>query len=106
MEKRVSSKPWRLRIDTGAAIFLAILAGWLIDISNRAADEAVRLYGYNVDSGALTYIAAIIYVLPAAVLFGLAALSLFRGWRLGKFLHWLAIAWLVALPLWDFLRVL
>ena len=48
-------------------------------------------YGYNVDSGPLEYAAVVVFLLPLAVLFGVAAVASARDWRLGRYVHWLAV---------------
>jgi hypothetical protein len=69
-------------VDGGLALICVTLCGWLVRVSNEAAADAVRRYGYNVDSGALEWIAAVVYCAPVALLFSLAAVSLWRGWRI------------------------
>lgn len=65
-----------------------------------AAEEAVRLYGRNVDSGAYLIVVAVLYFGPAAVLFGLASVALVRGWKHGRTLHCLAWLWVVFPFIW------
>ena len=79
-------------LDGGLALISAALCGWLVGVSNEAASEAIRRYGHNVDSGALEWIAAVVYCAPVALLFGLAAVSLWRGWRIRWYAHWVAVA--------------
>jgi hypothetical protein len=79
-------------IDTGVAILSAALFFWSIHAANEAAADAVRRYGYNVDSGALVLAVGVIYFAPVALIFGLAALSLWRDWRVQWFMHWFAVA--------------
>jgi hypothetical protein len=69
----------------------ATASAWMFRVSREQAAGAVRQYGYNVDSGALEYAAAVVYLLPLAVLFGAAAVAGAREWRLGRYLHWLAV---------------
>jgi hypothetical protein len=66
-------------VDGGFALMYATLFGCLVHASNEAVADTVRRYGYNVDSGALELMAAVVYSPPVALLFGLAAVSLWRG---------------------------
>jgi cell division protein FtsW (lipid II flippase) len=93
------------RIDLGVAICLAALSLFLIYAADSAAADAVRKYGRNVDSGALEWMAAVLYVAPLALLFGFASLALWRQWRIARYAHWLAIAALVALPFVDYVSI-
>jgi hypothetical protein len=69
-------------VDGGFALMYAALFGCLVHASNKAAADTVRRYGYNVDSGALELMGAVVYSAPVALLFGLAAVSLWRRWRI------------------------
>jgi len=80
-----------IRIDTGVALFYAALSTCLIYISIAAAEDAVRRYGRNVDSGALEWFVAVTYFAPVALLFALAALSFWRGWQIARYVHWFAV---------------
>jgi cell division protein FtsW (lipid II flippase) len=93
------------RIDLVVAICLAALSLLLIYAADRAAADAVRRYGHNVDSGALEWMAAVLYVAPLALLFGFASLALSRRWWIGRFAHWLAVAAVVALPFVDYVSI-
>jgi hypothetical protein len=64
----------------------------LLWLSNEAAADAVRRYGHNVDSGALEFVAAVLYLAPVALLFSSAAITLWRGWRIRWYAHWFAVA--------------
>ena len=85
-------------VDALASAFFALLFFAMLRIARLAAEEAVRLYGRNVDSGALESAVAVFYCVPAALALAVASLAVFRGWRFHKALHWLAWAW-AALPL-------
>ena len=93
------------RIDFWFAVGLAVLSLLLIYAGNRAAADAVRRYGYNVDSGALEWMVAIVYLAPLALLFGFASLALSRRWWIGKYAHWLAVAAVVTLPFVDYMAI-
>jgi hypothetical protein len=73
-----------------SALFVAACA-WMFWASKQQAAAAVRQYGYNVDSGALQYAVAIVFLMPVAVLFGAAAFAGAREWRLGRYVHWIAV---------------
>lgn len=60
-------------------------------VSRAQAAGAVRQYGHNVDSGALEYAAVVVFLLPVAALFGAAAIAGARDWRLGRYVHWIAV---------------
>ena len=88
---------WFAWIDAAVALLFAFLCAWSIYVANAAAAEAVRLYGRNVDSGAMLYAAAVIYMAPAALGFGLASLSMFLAFRFRWVVQGLAVA-LAAVP--------
>jgi len=102
--QRASNRDHRVAvIDAAVALlFLAALA-WAYFAMARAAEAAVRTYGYNVDSGAIGWWAAMNYFLPGAIIFALASLALALALRGRWLLHWLASAWglyVVALFTW------
>jgi hypothetical protein len=78
------------RHDAIAAVTFAALAVWAFLSASQAAAETIRRYGHNVDSGAYRLFLALFYLVPVAVLFALAALSHWRGWRVARGLHWVA----------------
>ena len=77
--------------DTLFCALFATLSAWMFWVSRAQAADAVRRYGYNVDSGALEYAAVVVYLLPLTVLFGAAAVLGAREWRPGRYVHWLAV---------------
>lgn len=77
--------------DGVIALFYTGLFVWAVSTGTAAAEAAVQDYGYNIDSGAIQFLVAIFYFGPLAVLFGLAAASLFRCWRVKWYLHWFAV---------------
>src|SRR5262245_5227514 len=80
------------RIDIILAfLYTSVFAG-LLHASHEAAADAVRRYGRNVDSGPLEFLAAVIYFAPVALLFGAAAVCLWRRWRIRWYVHWIAVA--------------
>jgi uncharacterized membrane protein len=79
-------------IDIVLAFVYAGVFVWLLHASQEAAAGAIRRYGRNMDSGALEYIAAVIYFAPVALLFGSAAICLWRRWRIRWYVHWIAVA--------------
>ena len=82
-------------INLSVATFLAASGLWIIHVANEAATEAERIYGRNVDSGAILYFFVVIYFAPNAAFFGIAALAMFRRWRVWWLAQTLAVAWLV-----------
>jgi hypothetical protein len=62
-------------------------------VAHRAAEEAVRRYGHNVDSGALVALVGWFFFLPAALLSALAAIAFWRGWWLRWLIEAAALAW-------------
>jgi hypothetical protein len=79
-------------VNIAIALLYAGVFAWLLHASHEAAADAVRRYGHNVDSGALEYIAAVLYFAPVALLFGSAAVCLWRGWRIRWYAAGVAIA--------------
>jgi hypothetical protein len=90
--------------------FSSALFAALVPLSYReaglAAAEAVHLYGHNVDSGAYLIVIAIVFFAPAAVLFGLASVALFRRRRHSQVLHWSAWLWLAFPFIWVAVNML
>ena len=78
-------------MDLGIAILFVVLSAWSIHVADAAAAEAVRNYGYNIDSGALAWVTAFFYLAPTALLFGVAALCIWREWRIKWVVHWSAV---------------
>jgi hypothetical protein len=89
-----------------AALAMFAAGIWLVIEANAAAADAAHRYGHNVDSGALEFFVAIVYCVPAALLLAVAALSLWRQWRLRLLAQIAAILWVVGLPGLDALRLL
>jgi hypothetical protein len=81
--------------DAFVAVLMAVGAGWLFYFSREAAAEAVRLYGRNVDSGALEATAAGLYCVPNVALFTLSSIAMWRRWRLRWLAQASALFWLV-----------
>ena len=77
--------------DVLLCALFATASAWMLWVSRVQATGAVHQYGYNVDSGALEYAAVVVFMLPLAVLFGVAAVAGAREWRLGRYVHWLAV---------------
>jgi hypothetical protein len=87
--------------DAALCTLFAMACAWMFWSSRAAAADEVRRYGYNVDSGAIEYAAVVVFLLPVALLFGAAAVAGARGWRPGRYLHWLAVAAAVAPIAYD-----
>lgn len=86
-------KPLMAWFDAALATVTGLLSLWLIYSSYDQAALEKAAIGHAVDAGAIAYAAAVVYCIPSAVLFGIAALSLFRNWRLGWALQILAVGW-------------
>jgi len=82
-------------LDAIIAVLMVVSLGWLMHASFRAAAEAVRLYGHNVDSGAIEGITAALYCAPNALLFTIAAVAMWRVWPVRWFAQGIAIVWLI-----------
>jgi hypothetical protein len=63
-----------------AAILMTAAGLWLMHLAYEAAAEVVRLDGKNIDSGAILSVIALFYFFPNAVLWALAALSMWKRW--------------------------
>jgi hypothetical protein len=77
-----------------ALLSLAALVGCFFS-GNRAADEAIRTYGHNVDSGAYIILFGVIFFLPASLLLTIAGTAFWRHWRGRLVLQVIAVAWLL-----------
>jgi hypothetical protein len=77
--------------DALLCALFATASAWMLWVARVQAAGAVRQYGFNVDSGALEYAAVVVFLLTSAVLFGAAAFAGAREWRLGRYVHWLAV---------------
>lgn len=84
--------PSSAQTDATVAIVLACLYIWALYAADEAAVDAARRYGRNIDSGAALIFVGETYLAPLALLFALSAFLQCRNWRLGKVMHWLAIA--------------
>ncbi len=89
-DRQMKVRTWHF--DAALAGLFAAACLWMFWVAKEQAASAVRQYGYNVDSGALQYAVAIVFLMPITVLFGAAAIAGSRGWRLGRYVHWLAVA--------------
>lgn len=78
-------------IDGALAALFAAGCAWMSYVSVAAARSATATYGRNVDSGALEFAAACLYLGPVAVLFAAASMAACRGWRFRRVLHWIAV---------------
>ena len=95
---RTSSK--LVSVNIAFSVLFAAAAAWFMWSSYREAEEAVRLYGRNVDSGAFSFAFAAVYLVPGAVVFALASLWASRQWRLRAAVQWAALLWLGIPLLW------
>jgi hypothetical protein len=65
-------RPWIAWLNLACAC-IAVASLVSCFYGHRAAEQAVRDYGHNVDSGAYVILAGVVFFAPAAVLFGFAA---------------------------------
>ena len=69
-------------------------------IGNLQAQDAVRRYGHNVDSGFYLSLAALIACVPASIFFALVAAAFARGWRARWWLQVAAATWALLSGAW------
>jgi hypothetical protein len=102
------SRPITIATAVFGVAALAMLAAtiWLIIDAHLAAEEAIRRYGANADSGAIQFLIAIIYFAPSAALLAVSAFGQWRRWKLRLLPQIAALAWVIALPALDILRVM
>jgi hypothetical protein len=81
----------------GAALF-GCGGVWLMQAGSWQAQQAVASYGHNVDSGALEWAVALFYLGPASLLFALASVAGWRGWRIVRAARWIAIGFALLPP--------
>jgi len=84
------------KVDAVAAVIFTALFGWSVHASHQAAEDAIQRYGHNVDSGAVQAMVGTCYFAPLAILFVLAAVLQWRGWRIGRYVHYFAFTCFVA----------
>ena len=89
-------------IDLCVSAALALFIPMIFARADQVVADAVEQYGKNVDSGALLQPFAMLFVLPAAILFAIAGVGMLLKWRFRKPLQWLAMLWL-AFPMPFFL---
>jgi hypothetical protein len=92
------------QLGLASAVF-ALLSTLALHRGQAEAAEAVRRYGFNVDSGMWEIVAALYYLGPLAMLCGLCAIASWRGWKIEHLLRrgtvgllvapWLALALMV-----------
>ena len=63
------------------AVLFASAEAWFIYIAYAAAAEAVRVYGTNVDSGAILWLFGVYLLTPAVIVFAMAGVSFWWRWR-------------------------
>jgi|GEM_PF-4290523 len=85
-----------------AALAVAAIA-WCFRIAHQDAEDAVRTYGHNVDSGAYVILFAVIYLVPLAALFAVAGFSFWRSWKVRWYVEG-AVALLLAAVLYGFIE--
>ena len=82
-------------INAAVAGLCAGCGVWFVHLAYKAAAEAERIYGHNVDSGAILGFFVAFYFTPNALVFGFTALTMFRRWRARWLAQALAVAWLI-----------
>lgn len=87
--RKIATINWVLALGCWIAL------GWCFHAGHKAAGEAVRTYGHNVDSGALIILLGIVYLVPASILLALAGAAFWKSWRIKWFVEVIAVAWLV-----------
>jgi hypothetical protein len=92
---RAPSKRFGRLYVIAAALFAAGFF-WARHAAQVAAEEAIREYGHNVDSGAYLAVIGALYFLPAAFIFAVASVAMFRAWRFRPAFHFAAWAWVAS----------
>lgn len=83
-------------VNWSAAALIVTVIAWCVRTSRLAAEDAVRTYGHNVDSGAYIILFAILYLLPLVVLLILAGAGFWRRWRSRWYLECAVVLWVAA----------
>jgi hypothetical protein len=92
---RVPSKRFGRLYAIAAALF-AVGFIWSRYAAQAAAEQAIRDYGHNVDSGAYLLLIGATYFLPAAVIFAIASTAMFRAWQFKLLFHLAAWGWVAS----------
>jgi uncharacterized membrane protein len=87
-QRRIS---WKARIDLALGAILLGGLFWSFHESALERQEAIQRYGHTVDAGAYVALIGMLFLLPMGLLFLTAGIGLWRGWRIARFLHWLAV---------------
>lgn len=96
----VRTSPKLVSVNIAFAVLFAAAAVWFVWSSYREAEEAVRLYGRNVDSGVMSFAFTVVYLVPGAMAFALASLWTHRQWQFRAGVQNVALLWLVIPMLW------
>jgi hypothetical protein len=94
-QSRMPSKQFGLLYAIAAVLFAAGFL-WFRHTAGVAAEEAIRDYGHNIDSGAWLAIIGTLYLLPAAIICAVTSVAMFRGWRFGLAFHLITWTWIVS----------
>jgi hypothetical protein len=70
-------------LDLILAVLLAAVGIFVVITANRTPP--------NVDAGAIAEAGAVLFMLPAALVLGLAGLALWKGWRIGWLIQVVAV---------------
>jgi hypothetical protein len=87
---------WLAGVNLALAALAVAAIAWCFHIAREAAEDAVRTYGHNVDSGAYLIIFAIIYLAPPAILLTLAGFAFWRSWRVRWYIEGAVVLWFAA----------
>lgn len=80
------------QFDGCLAAMFASYGAWLLWDSQAKAAVAIRQSGHPpVDAGAFVLAGTVLFLLPLAILFGVASVANGCGWRIGRYVHWFAL---------------
>jgi hypothetical protein len=85
---------WLAGVNWALAALTVAAIAWCFHLARQAAEDTVRRYGHNVDSGAYVALFAIIFLVPPAILFTLAGLAFWRSWRVRWYIDGAVVLWL------------
>jgi len=83
--------PWKAWVDLALGLIFLCGLFWTNHESALERQEALQRYGHVVDAGAYVGLVGVLFLLPMGLLFLIAGIGLWRGWRIARFLHWIAV---------------
>jgi hypothetical protein len=92
-------------VSGAVAIMIATVSILSIISTQRQIAAEVADRGFARDMHAYATVIDVCFLLPAALLFGLASLAAFRRSRFTKVLSWVAVGWLVLPPAYVFISL-